>query len=94
MRNPVPTQTQSPLPSPVVINTPSPRLIGNPCPAHERIPDPSSIIIRPPILIIDRGNPDIAIGLFIPPPSAVSQLNFIILEFRGKVSSGDGTLIE
>jgi len=55
-----------------VINTPSPWLIGNPCPTDDRIPDPSSIIIWPPVMIIDRGNPDMAIGLLIHPASAVS----------------------
>jgi len=94
MRNPVPTQAQPPVPSAVVVNSPSPRLVGNPIPANKRIPVPSSIIVRPPIAVIDIGNPDIAIGLFVDPASVVSQLNFVFVELRGKVSAADDSLLE
>jgi hypothetical protein len=94
MRYPVPAQAQPPVPSAIVVNTPSPRFVGNPCPARKRIPDPSPIIVGPPVAIRNVGSPDIAIRLFIDPASAASQLNFVILEFRGKVSSADGALVE
>jgi hypothetical protein len=77
-----------------MVYTPSPGFIRNPGPSDNRIPDPSSIEIRPPILNINIRNPHVAIRSFINPMAIRSQFLFIFIEFRGKIGPGDALSIE
>lgn len=47
--NPVPAQTEPPVPPSVMINTPAPGLVRNPGPAAGWIPEPSPVIIGSPV---------------------------------------------
>jgi hypothetical protein len=75
---PVPAQAKSPAPSAVMGCAPAPRLVRNPGPADDRIPDPAAVVIRPPIVIADRRNPDIAIRSFVGPAAVARQLVLVI----------------
>jgi hypothetical protein len=92
--NPVPAQSQPPVPSSVVVSAPTPGLIGNPVPATAGVPDPPSIVIRPPIRIIDRGNPDISIRPFIGPVAIRGELVFVVLKLGGQIALRDILILE
>ena len=92
--DPVPTKVNSPVPSSVVGHTPSPRIIRNPIPSDDRIPDPPAVVVRPPGIMMDSGDPDITIRPFINPVSVISQLCFILIQLRGKISSPDAPVLE
>ena len=85
LRNPVPAQAQSPVPAAVMISAPAPGLIGNPVPAAIRIPEPAPVMVRPPVIVIDMGNPDISERPLVGPVAVGSQLVFVVVELRRKV---------
>jgi hypothetical protein len=86
-RNPIPSQTDSPMPSAIMRNTPAPRFIGDPCPSGNRVPNPSSMIIGPPGIMVDLRYPDISIGAFIHPTSVVGQLGLIRIQLHREIGS-------
>jgi hypothetical protein len=89
MGNPVPAQTQSPVPPAIVVDGPAPALIGNPGPAARRIPVPVSIVIRTPIVIVNGRHPNIPVRPLVNPRTIVGQLFFIIIQVRRQILSRD-----
>lgn len=65
--NPVPAQTEAPVPASVVIDAPAPGLVGNPGPAADRIPGPPPVIVGPPIGVGSRRDPNVSVGLLVEP---------------------------
>jgi hypothetical protein len=92
--DPVPAQSQPPVPSPVMISAPTPRLVRDPVPAAAGVPDPSAIIIRPPIRIMDRGDPNISIRPFIDPIAVGGELVFVVLELGRQITFRDILILE
>jgi hypothetical protein len=92
--NPVPAQSQPPMPSSVMVSAPAPRLIRNPVPAAAGVPGPPSIIIRPPIRIIDRGDPDISIRPFIDPIAVGGEFIFVVLELGRQIAFRNILILE
>lgn len=84
--DPVPAQSQPPMPSAVMVNTPAPGLIRNPGPADDRIPEPSSVIIGPPIRIIRGGHPDVPVRPFVDPIPIGGELIFVVIELGGQIA--------
>jgi hypothetical protein len=66
-----------------MVGTPSPRVIGDPVPTNKRKPDPSSVIIWPPHIMRNTGNPNMSVRPFVNPSSMKSQLFFVFIEFCG-----------
>jgi hypothetical protein len=89
MGDPVPAETQPPVPAAIVVGAPAPRLIGNPGPAASRIPEPAAVVVGAPIIDIDAGNPDITVGLLIDPAPVLGELVFVILKLRGEIALGN-----
>jgi hypothetical protein len=92
--DPVPAETQPPVPAAVVVGAPAPRLVGDPGPAANRIPDPAAVVIGSPIIHIDAGNPDITIRPFIGPAAVLGKLVFIVIKLRGKIALGNILAVE
>lgn len=85
--NPVPSETDTPMPSAVVVNTPTPRFVGDPIPTDDRVPCPATIVIRTPIMIVVHSrNPDITIGSFINPPAVIGELCLVFIKLFRKIS--------
>ena len=85
-RDPVPTQADTPVPSAIMGNTPSPWLIRAPCPPADWIPNPSSVVIRSPRVMVDIRDPHVTIRPFIHPPAIIIQLRFILIHFDRKIT--------
>jgi hypothetical protein len=66
-------------------DAPTPTCIGDPGPTADWIPQPSSIVIRPPGLVVNTRNPDITIRGLISPTTIGGKLGFIFIEFRGEI---------
>jgi hypothetical protein len=66
-----------------MVDAPPPRIIGDPVPTDKGIPDPSSVIVRSPRIMINTGNPDMSIRPFVNPSSIRIQFFFVFIEFGG-----------
>jgi hypothetical protein len=64
-----------------MVDAPPPRIIGDPVPTDKGKPDPSSVMIRPPYIMRNTGNPNMSVGPFVDPSSMISQLFFVFIEF-------------
>jgi hypothetical protein len=84
-RDPVPPQTKPPVPSAIMADAPSPRRIGNPGPATDWVPQPSSIVIRSPGMVVDLRHPYITIRGLINPITIGGKFRFIFIEFSRKI---------
>lgn len=82
---PVPTETPSPVPPSIMGDTPSPWIIRHPRPPHGRIPAPSSVIIRPPLMMDHIRNPDIPVSPLVNPTAIVGQFILVLVQLRGKI---------
>jgi hypothetical protein len=76
-RDPIPAQVRPPVPPAVMGGAPAPGFRGDPGPADDGIPGPSAEIVGSPIDVIDIGDPDISIGLFIDPAAVIAQFFLI-----------------
>jgi hypothetical protein len=93
--DPVPAQSQPPMPPAVMINTPAPGLIRNPGPADDGIPDPSSVIIGPPIrIIIHGGHPNVPVRPLVGPVAIGGELIFVVLELGGQIALRDILILQ
>jgi hypothetical protein len=86
-RDPIPAQVRPPVPPAVMGGAPAPGFRGDPGPTDDGIPGPSAEIVRPPIDVIDIGDPDISVGLFIGPAAVIAQF-FLIFGDAGRQVSG------
>ena len=85
--NPIPSQSQAPLPPSIMGDTPAPGVIRNPSPTYDRIPFPATVAVGTPGIMIYGRNPDIPILSFIDPPAIISQLIFIFRKLAPTKSS-------
>lgn len=88
VRDPVPAEVGSPTPPAEVHRAPSPGLIRNPRPADNRIPQPAAVVIGAPIVVVDRRNPDVAVGRFFDPSSVIGQFVLVFGVGRGQIGGG------
>jgi len=85
--NPVPSETDTPMPSAVMVDTPTPRFVGDPIPTDDRVPYPATIVVRAPIMIVVHSrHPNITIGSFINPPAVIGELCLVFIKLFRKVS--------
>ena len=65
--NPVPAQTDIPMPASKMEGHPAPAFVRHPSPAAERQPDPAAMIIGSPVRIKSDRHPNVAVGRDIGP---------------------------
>jgi hypothetical protein len=75
-------------------DAPSPARIGYPGPTANRIPHPSSIVIRPPGVVINIRDPDITVRGLISPTTVGVKFRFIFIEFGGEIRFLNGPEME
>ncbi len=92
--NPIPSQAETPVPTAVMGYTPSPRLIGNPCPSANWIPYPSSVVIGPPGVVVNIGNPNITVWPLIGPTAVIIQLRLILIQFNRQITASHISVLE
>jgi len=87
-RDPIPAQVDPPVPPAVMGGAPAPGFGRDPGPSDDGIPGPPAEIVGPPIKVIDIGNPDMSVGLFIDPAAIIGQFFLIFGNAGRQVSRG------
>ena len=85
--DPIPPDSQPPMPAAVMTGDPSPRLVGEPGPAADRIPEPTAVMIRPPSWTQAPRNPHLAVWRYVNPLTVGGQFIFKISQLCGKVAA-------
>jgi hypothetical protein len=75
-------------------DAPSPARIRNPGPATDRIPQPSSIVIRPPGVMVNMGHPDITVRGLIGPITVSGEFRFIFIKLGGEIRFLNGPIVK
>jgi len=88
MRNPVPAESEPPVPAAVMINGPSPGLRRNPGPSDHRVPDPAAVKVWPPVERTHIRHPYVTIRILVNPTAVVLQFFLIFIKGRRQVASG------